>query len=368
MAIDRIESINKIERTAKKFNVDKQLLERHVRALELAREIQKFKNDFVLFGGTAVQFYLLTKLQRTSVDVDLITNHSPDETTKIMKEFCEQSPSYKGVKSTNMKQTYGQRYLFPVNLKYGGNVPDYVKVEIVSRVNDDLKHQKKENCKIYDLGFGNFEILIMEDLFAKKIATLDIGNVGMVRDREDLGKQMGKQIYDLKRLYDLLREKEFSNIGGYVYEHFKNEIRYKRKKCSPDDCIHNVCRFMSFLGIVDTRKSGGYLNRLRDGCKIVNGHFLPKSARLQRHEWSAFGWDFEHLLKSIEIDQKNSNNEKTLRHFELREKYRQNGKMYSDERKNCFDVFKQHEFRGQFRQKPLSSLIFKKELLEGLDQ
>lgn len=106
-------SRNKIKKTAETFHINTALLEKHLNALDLASKIQKFEDKFFLTGGTATQFYLTPEFQRTSTDVDLITNYPLDEFEKIIREFCKQnSIDYASLPAARMTRVDGTRYFF----------------------------------------------------------------------------------------------------------------------------------------------------------------------------------------------------------------------------------------------------------------
>lgn len=177
---------------------------------------------------------------------------------------------------------------------------------------------------------------------------------------------MGKQIYDLKRLYDLFGEKEFSHIGKQVYEQFQNDIDDQELDCSPDDCIENVCKIMISLSSIETigNRKNGDVKMWHDGYKNVKT-FLPEGARLTISEWSALGWNFEHFLKSIQLDYKDSTNERALGHLKSREKYRVNNETNNAERLEIMEKLSQYRIPKPYKNKPLDALFFKKESLEG---
>ena len=97
--------------------INKDLIEQHLRALEVARKIQEMDENLILFGGTAAQFYLPSNLQRTSTDIDMITKYPYSEYKSIIETFCEENPKYELTKpEDNLVGTYGKRFHLKVTL------------------------------------------------------------------------------------------------------------------------------------------------------------------------------------------------------------------------------------------------------------
>ncbi len=356
-----------VEKIASKFGLSKSLIEIHLNALEIAQQLQKYDKTLILFGGTAAQFYIPSNLQRTSLDVDLITNYSYKKIDEVMEGFFPQI-GLKPIKGKKLKTTYGTRFSVPVELNFstaGFSREPCVKVEIVSKTKEQFNKTNMKKSILHDLDMGEFILLSREDIFSKKLITLDIDNLGIHKDSgRDLPLNMSKQISDIYRLYLLFDKSDFQNVGKNLFQQLENEIKNCNSDSKPDSCIENICSIMRSLSLVETTKSDNESKILTEGYKSLRNFYLPKDAKMDFNELGSLGWTFEHLLKSILLDNKNVNNTKILEHYDIKEKYKTNDKTERVKVLEELSVYK--DIPKPYKNRPLYSLFFEKDLMQGL--
>lgn len=348
-----------IKKIVTSLGVDGNLLERHLSALDFAKKIQNFDKKMYLFGGTAAQFFLPYNMQRTSVDVDLITNYSYDEIEEIIKDFCRNnSIDPKRLRSRQLKNVYGRGFNFPMKFRYSSPRLSATKIEVVSKPEEKFRIIRPATCKFYGVDFGQFRILNKIDIFAKKMVMLDLDGIGLSRNRVT---EIGKQIYDLKRLYDSITLREVNGIGNTIRTQFDNDIDKKKHNCTVDDCISNACNFLQSLSLLGSRQRIPDTDLIKKSYKNAKT-FIPLKARIDPLEWSSLGWTFEHLLRSISGD---ASQDDVLDHFKARDKFRKTSKENEGQRADLIKELLDRKVPKPVRKKPLEALHFKYELTEG---
>ncbi|MCL5100850.1 MAG: nucleotidyl transferase AbiEii/AbiGii toxin family protein [Candidatus Marsarchaeota archaeon] len=356
---------DQIKKITSEFGLSNDLVERHLNALEIAQDLQKYEKGFILFGGTAAQFYIPSNLQRTSLDVDIITNYSYPEISEIMKKFLSER-DLPDAKTKKLKTTYGIRFAIPIKLNFSKGRFEYnVQIEIASKAKEKLNPINKRDCILHNVNVGEFRLLTMEDIFAKKILTLDLENLGIHKDSgRDMNLDISKQLSDIYQLYTQFGEQEFGVIGKNIFQQLDNEIKNAKADCTPSSCIKNICKLMSSLSLVETKQSTAESTNLRKGYKGLRDSYLPKDARLTFDDWGSLGWTFDHLLESIDLDGQNSENKRALEHYKIRENCKKNDR--SERTKVIEELSIYDSIPKPYKNRPLSSLFFKKELMEGL--
>ena len=358
-----------VEKISKDYKLAKELVEIHLNALQIAQELQNYDSNLILFGGTAAQFYIKSDLQRTSLDVDLITNYSYAKINEVMQGFFDKT-GIKQIKTKDLVSTYGTRFGIPLDLTFSkgtGKFQHHVKVEIVSKSKEKINKIHMDECILHGINIGKFTMLPKRDLFAKKIITLDIDNLGIHKDKRNKNETLlsiSKQISDIYRLYASFDKKDFENIGSDVFEQLDNETKVPKDKSKSFECLNRICGVTSSLSLVDTNKGTQESKDLTKGYKSLRDSYLPKDGILTFDQWGSLGWTFEHLFKSLSLDYQNSTNERALEHYRIREEYDKDNREKRVEVLQELSVYK--DMPKPYKNRPLCSLFFKKDLMEGL--
>ena len=349
--------------------INKDLIEQHLRALEVARKIQEMDENLILFGGTAAQFYLPSNLQRTSTDIDMITKYPYSEYKSIIETFCEENPKYELTKpEDNLVGTYGKRFHLKVTL--GSEKEHSINLEVVSRSKEKLNRTVLDNCSLYGINLGKFILLVKEDIFAKKLVTFDLDQCGIktktAADKLNLPLKIGKQCWDINQLYNVFGKEEFDIIGEHICTQIKNEVVVKDKKATVDSCIENIYNVFDSLSLIGSRSEKPRSGFMKRGFSVVKSH-LPRNPLITLEEWAASGWNFQHLIKSAQLDNINSKNDRVVNHYNIRTRCKNDSAYEQRVRGEVSHRLGAMSREFSIRGKPTYSLVFKLELINGLN-
>ncbi len=354
-----------IKRLADSFSLDRGLLERHLAALNIALKLQQFDQNIQLFGGTAAQFFFPTPFQRTSTDVDFISNYSYPKINNLIEEFCKsEKVDPNTIERKKLRGAYGISYFFPKKFHFPGS--GSIKVDMVS-TREKLISGTKVVCSLYGMSQGKFRMIRKADIFSKKLVTLDLDNVGLYR-KDESGEydflHIGKQIYDLGQLYNSLTIGEVVGLSENIQKQFENNIRTEHD-CNVDDCLENVCDVLQSLSLVGVRGGRNSDSELFNRCLTSIKSHVPRNGWPTIPQWASAGWTFEHLLRCVLNDIHEGTEANIVKHFEIRDKLKAdtltNGQLLID----CMAKLTASKVAKPIKGKPLYSLYFKCELLDG---
>lgn len=211
------------------------------------------KDNIVLKGGAATQFYLPIEAQRTSIDIDMLLCGNEND--------IENSLS---IIKTRLGDEFAYRRYLPKNpqtelplFTYNMNVPSVLKEEgkfiklefIIQNSKSEYSLMSGNNIFLTNSDF-KFQILPLNELFADKLTTLGNNTIGVPNERLD---EQVKQFYDIANLlrynYDKL-EPEKVKIGYLKRAKSEWTVRYNKQASSSfpiqyiiDDVFKQLARY-----------------------------------------------------------------------------------------------------------------------------
>jgi len=201
----------------------------------IPENIEKFIMDFEMYyhisqemeciirGGMCMPFYTNERVRRLSIDIDLITSKTVDETVVVMKKIADMTNELKFV-----RKEPNQRYPIPNLLSYDVNyqscfkIPDKVKVDFLCDVNIELS-TKSIPSGFHILGFNidySPNVLSIGALIGDKLTTLAIKKIGLPERKFG---DIPKQIYDIATLLKTVDLDELK----VAFDTFKKFTDYK---------------------------------------------------------------------------------------------------------------------------------------------
>lgn len=252
-------------------------------------EILKLNKNFVLKGGAAAQLYIPVKEQRTSVDIDLVTDVPGEEVDKIMaelgaKEYEPKKPS---------KELPLRTYLIDANSVITPNQPRQVKIDILFESLSDYKTEHLNNVELFILKLDfDMPVVSKGSLIADKLLTLSKKSVG-IRESDKL-KEVPKQIYDLIKLCDNLSMKDINAILFSFEKIAKSELAYRKLKFSEEEIISHIEDTLKALCSIDVEN-----NEIKNNLNRFKSAYLNKDSRLTTEDWIIGGLKLRILLNKL---------------------------------------------------------------------
>ena len=180
---------------------------------EIAAQLQRESEDFVLKGGAAAQLHLPVEMQRGSVDVDIVCPYTKEEIAEILSRIHERIPMVQFEKYTP-KRPHKEISMVTYLAKTSPLIPSEngqlreVKIDFLL---EDLKlpAQVITDVETFALKVKSLRCYSVTSLIGDKILTLAENTVGIV-DQSDVPKQ----VYDVSVLSEKhnLTEKQFARF------------------------------------------------------------------------------------------------------------------------------------------------------------
>lgn len=211
-------------------------LEKFIMDFELYYHISQ-KMECIMRGGMCMPFHTNERVHRLSIDIDLITSNTVDETEQIMQKVASTITELKFIKK-NPKQRYPIANLLSYDVNYQScfNVPDNVKVDFLCDVNIDLP-TKSIPSGFNVLGFSiDFSLAVLSygALIGDKLTTLAIDKIGLPERKFG---DIPKQIYDIATLLKTANREEletafdiFNKFTDYKVQIYEHEPQYQVKE------------------------------------------------------------------------------------------------------------------------------------------
>ena len=228
-------------------------LEKFIMDFEVLTHIQQVLPDCVVKGGMATPFHLNDKkLQRLSVDIDLVTASSRDQVIKAMETVSNKLADVIKIGDPYVPRNKPNKKLplLTYYCDYQSSIDDNPEIKIEIFYGNDMKIQsKKINNNIEIIGILiNFPLSIYEhgSLIGDKLTTLPFNTIGIDSNREI---DVPKQIYDIATLLKSLPNPVPMRMIIDTFEKIsKTEISYfKGTKPSVDDVLKDLANFSETL-------------------------------------------------------------------------------------------------------------------------
>ncbi len=257
-----IRNKTQIEKLGKEYGFrDLLSLEKFIMDFEVYGHIKEVIQDSVVKGGMAVPFHLQDPtLRRLSVDIDIVTSLSREQTMKRMKKISEKLSDIISIDEPHVPKKPKEKELplltYYCNYKSSLNENPEIKIDIFHENRMDLKtRQINKNFKIigFDLPFP-ISIYDRGTLIGDKLTTLPSNTIGIKSKRKS---DIPKQIYDIatliKTTQGIFPMEEIINAFKKIS---KDEISYfTNNKPSFDEILNDIKNFhVGILQIQDSIK------------------------------------------------------------------------------------------------------------------
>lgn len=260
--------------------------------LELFQQIQNILKDrVVLKGGAAVQFYLPTKAQRTSVDIDMIFNGTREEIEEVLVEitknlggednlFVFEQHLPKRPKTQLPLYTYFVKVPSVLNekeLRKDRNVQE-IKVEFFIDTSS-IEISKIYGHNIFAISSElEYNVMPLDNLFADKLTTLGPNTIGVQNDRMD---EQAKQLYDIWML--ITHHLDKFNMGAIKQQYYRRarlECDSRKIPFEPQEIKADIYKQLRRVSEVDGGQDTElrkYINDFKSLYLNANIYFNPSA-------------------------------------------------------------------------------------------
>ena len=198
-----------IESVAKSNKVDKNLVEKVIRALLLLEGLSESGLNYVFKGGTALML-LLNSEKRLSIDIDIIVPDKETDLTEVLENICTTKgfthfETQKRTAGTNIdKEHYKLFFVSALN-----NQESHVLLDVLK---EDIYYQNIIELPI-DSTFINHEdkpvtvrLPDFNNILGDKLTAFAPNTTGIPyrRGNKEMGMEIIKQMYDIGCLFDVL--------------------------------------------------------------------------------------------------------------------------------------------------------------------
>ncbi|MFA5572339.1 MAG: nucleotidyl transferase AbiEii/AbiGii toxin family protein [Candidatus Bathyarchaeia archaeon] len=252
---------------------------------EIAAQLQRESEDFVLKGGAAVQLHLPVEMQRGSVDVDIVAPKKKEEIVEVLSQIHKRIPSVEFEKYTPKrphKEINMVTYLAKVQPLIPSKNGRLREVKIDFLLEDvKLPIQMISNKETFALTINQLKCYSVSSLIGDKILTLAENTIG-ISDLPDVPKQ----IYDVSVLSkkQQLTLSDFSEIFDAIETIVPLEAKYREQELTVLQVLDDIEKTMDKYALSDTAEADAGIKR-----NIVNFQqfYVSSSQKWPLYVWSA---------------------------------------------------------------------------------
>ena len=253
---------------------------------ELASHFQKICDEIILKGGAAVQLNLPIKMQRGSVDIDLLAPLDENNVADIIRKLDD---SFGDIMRFKLHKPKKPTLNIPM-ITYFANIPTVldlgkrenleIKIDILME-KIDLPTVQLKNVQTFAVDVKSMRCFTPGVTIGDKILTLAKGSVGMV-----LESDYPKQIYDLNAL---MSSSEFSEITvsdmlKSIKKFTEIEASYRNLETSPVEALGDIIATVNKYSLVDTSDGN---EKIKKDIESFQQFFVSKSQRSSLYGWSS---------------------------------------------------------------------------------
>lgn len=228
------------------FGGDTYVIEKAIYALTLLEYLAESDLDFVFKGGTSLLLHL-DKINRLSVDIDIVCDEEKDKLEKVILEIGSTSPFYlpEDKKSEDERGSRGLPNRRHFRFFYHSVVTEKDENVILDIVEDkcDLSTVEKDiNCSIITIeSINSVKILTIEALLGDKLTAFAPTTIGVhfeLDNGETQELQVIKQLFDVGELFNYISDIE--KVKEAYIINYKAENGYSNNKFSIEDVLNDT--------------------------------------------------------------------------------------------------------------------------------
>lgn len=266
---------------------------------EIAAQLQRESEDFVLKGGAAAQLHLPVEMQRGSVDVDIVCPYTKEEIAEILSRIHERIPMVQFEKYTP-KRPHKEISMVTYLAKTSPLIPSEngrlreVKIDFLL---EDLKlpAQVITDVETFALKVKSLRCYSVTSLIGDKILTLAENTVGIV-DQSDVPKQ----VYDVSVLSEKhnLTEKQFAEVLNVISKVVPLEAGYRDLKITPADVLNDIEKTMDKYVLLDSAGADAGIKR---NISNFQQFYVSASQKWPWYEWCARALRIRFLSRLLKV-------------------------------------------------------------------
>jgi len=241
-----------IKARKKKFGFpNAKLIELLIYDYEVFRNLLKISDRFYLKGGAAAQIYMTLPEQRASKDIDLITDHTPNEIEEIfIKKLNNIFPCKQHIPVKITHNIPMITYLVSADSIIDNGQKVEVKVDIMFGDINNYKLSKAPPSEIFAL---NTEVelpsISMGSLIGDKFLTLAQKSIGLPTEKL---AEYPKQLYDLSRMMYKLDKQHFSDMIFSFENIIKTELKLRNLESTPEEVVSHIYEVLNEFTRLDS--------------------------------------------------------------------------------------------------------------------
>jgi len=269
---------------------DARFIELLIYDYEIFRHLLKASDRFYLKGGAAAQLFTELSQQRASKDIDLVTDHTPQEIDKIFAKINDVFPSKKHIPAKIVHDVPMVTYLVEVN----SIVEDGEKLEIKADILiEDLKNYKLGKVpasEVFALNTGiDLPVISLGSLLADKFLTLAQKSIGIPHEKIS---EYPKQVYDLARITKRIDRQEFSNMAYSFQRIMRSELKTRRLENTSEEVILHILDVLEQFAKLDEP-----VNAFKNYINDFQSAYVSREARKTTSGWIADSLILMYLVK-----------------------------------------------------------------------
>lgn len=301
-----------IESIKLKFGGDTYVIEKAIYALTLLEYLAESDLDFVFKGGTSLLLHL-DKINRLSVDIDIVCAEEKKKLEKIILEIGSISPFYlpEGKTSEDERGSRGLPNRRHFRFYYNSVITEQVENVILDIVKDECKLPTVDieiKCGIIEAE-NNKSVAIptIEALLGDKLTAFAPTTIGVHFEKpngDDNELQVIKQLFDVGELFnnvtDITKVKE-----AYIIN-YKTENGYSDNSFTIEEVLNdtkNQC-LMILQHILKGNKPIISSDRLLNGTRKLTNHLLNAKFRMNNEAKNAAAKAYllaEYILEKCDL-------------------------------------------------------------------
>jgi|WetSurMetagenome_2_1015567.scaffolds.fasta_scaffold25405_3 hypothetical protein len=252
---------------------------------EIAAQLQKESDDFILKGGAAAQLHLPVQMQRGSVDVDIVCNYTKEEIANALTRIHDKIPTVhfeKYAPKRAKKEINMVTYLakMPPLIPSGTWRLREVKIDFLL---EDLKlpTQVVKDVETFAVNVKTLKCYSVSSLIGDKILTLAENTVGITD-----AAYIPKQIYDVSVLSEKgnLTTGHFLEVLDAIGKLVPLEAGYRGLRITVAEALSDVEETMTKYGLLDTEGADAGIKK---NVTNFQQFYVSASQKWPLYEWCA---------------------------------------------------------------------------------
>jgi predicted nucleotidyltransferase component of viral defense system len=265
---------------------------------EITAQLQSESASFILKGGTAVQLHLPAKMQRGSVDVDIVFPFTEQEIGEALSRIQKRLQPVVEFERYNPKRPKKRINLITYIAKTSAllpsenNKPREIKIDFLLE-NLGLPTVTVSEVETFAVEIRKLKCYSITSLIGDKLLTLAENTVGITESAD-----IPKQLYDISLLTErnALAQKQFSEIVDVIETLTPIEAGYRNLKLSSKDALNDIAKTMEKYSLLDT---AGADASIKENITNFQQFYVSTSQRQPWYNWCTRALKIRFLAQTI---------------------------------------------------------------------